>query len=602
MHIRDYLKSNKILADGSFGTFFAAKYNTDVLPESVNTKDPEQVAEIHREYINAGANLIRTNTFSSNRASLHCDEKELVRNIRSACRIALTEANKAEADLGRTVFVAGDIGPVPKPDPADAEEEHASEYQAIIDAMIQEGIRVFVFETFSDTDDILESAEYIRERLGSEAFIIAQFCVNQHGYTNRGLSGRKLIGEVMKASAIDACGFNCGVGPGSMEHVLDSIGMDVGKYISVMPNAGFPNQVANRIVFRNNIDYFVDRMNTIAEKGVDIIGGCCGTDPQYIKRLSDRLSFEQKKRCFKPPKTEQGSENTPVRDSSFWNNRSSRSGKLVTIELSPPLLADDEKLMDAANKAIKVSPDAISIPDSPSGRTRADSAMMGMKIYEETKINVIPHICCRDKNIIAHRSYLLGAYLNGIRNFLVITGDPVPTMLRQSVKSVFNFDSVGLMKLMQEMNEEYFRSDPIVYGGAINPGRRNLDVEKGRVLKKIDAGARFFVTQPVFTESEMDKVKSFYELIKERDSAVKLLCGVMPLVSRKNALFMQNEMAGIEVTDEISSLFGENMTKAEGEAVGVSIAKNVMEYMEEFVDGYCFSIPFNRVYMLDDIL
>lgn len=600
MDIREHLKSQKILADGSFGTFFAAKYNTDVLPESVNITDPHKVAEIHREYIYAGADLIRTNTFSANRISLLCDDSGLAEHVRAACRIALKEAEKAETDLGKEIFVAGDIGPVLLSDVSG--EDGGKEYEVVIDAMIAEGLRIFIFETFSDTEHIAECAGYIKEKLGSDAFVIVQFCVNQHGYTNRGISGRKLIDEILKNPAIDACGFNCGIGPGSMEHVLDGIDMNIDKYISIMPNAGFPNQVANRIVFRNNIDYFVDRMGSIADKGADIIGGCCGTDPQYIKRLCGKISFEQRGHCFQKPLHREQKADAPAADSSFWSKRGSRSGKLITIELSPPLLADDVKLMDAANKAVRMSPDAISIPDSPSGRTRADSAMMGMKIHEETNLNVIPHICCRDKNIIAHRSYLLGAYLNGIRNFLVITGDPVPTMMRQSVKSVFNFDSVGLMKLIREMNEEYFASDPIVYGGAINPGRRNLEVEKSRVLKKMDAGARFFVTQPVFTEQEMDKVKDFRELIRERDDSIKLICGVMPLVSRKNALFIQNEMTGIEVTDDITSLFGEKMTRREGEAVGVSIAKRVMEYMDPAVDGYCFSIPFNRVYMLDDIL
>ena len=221
---------------------------------------------------------------------------------------------------------------------------------------------------------------------------------------------------------------------------------------------------------------------------------------------------------------------------------------------------------------------------------------MAAKVARETDLCVMPHICCRDKNAIAIRSQLLGAYLSDIRNALVITGDPVPSMAREVVRSVFNFDSVGLMKLVQEMNREEFASDPFFVGGAINQNRLRLDVEINRVKRKMEHGATFFMTQPVFTKEEIDKIRR----IKEETGA-RILCGIMPLVSRKNALFIKNEMTGMCVTDEIVARFADGMSRSEGEAAGCAIAREMMALAADFADGYYFSIPFNRVYLLHDM-
>lgn len=209
----------------------------------------------------------------------------------------------------------------------------------------------------------------------------------------------------------------------------------------------------------------------------------------------------------------------------------------------------------------------------------------------------MPHICCRDKNAIAMRSLLLGAHINGIKNLLIITGDPVQSMVRQTVKAVFNFDSVGLMNIVKDMNEEIFTESPMFYGGAINQGKKNLEVEIQRVHKKMEAGAEFFLTQPIFSKEDADRVKR----IKEETGA-RILCGIMPLVSRRNALFMKNKIAGVPVTEELIERYPENATMEEGEAVGIAIAKEMMSYTESFVDGYYFSFPFNRVHMLEKIL
>lgn len=222
---------------------------------------------------------------------------------------------------------------------------------------------------------------------------------------------------------------------------------------------------------------------------------------------------------------------------------------------------------------------------------------MAEKVARETGMCVMPHICCRDKNAIAMRSQLLGSYINHIRNFLVITGDPVPSMVRSSIKSVFNFDSVGLMRIINDMNEDQFAEAPICYGGAINQGREKLELEIARVKKKMDAGAIFFLTQPISTLEGVERVRCI-----KQETGARILCGIMPFVSLKNATFIKNEMTGIDVSDEVLSRYREDMTREEGELAGVQLAKEIMALTDDFADGYYFSFPFNRVSMLEKIL
>ena len=222
---------------------------------------------------------------------------------------------------------------------------------------------------------------------------------------------------------------------------------------------------------------------------------------------------------------------------------------------------------------------------------------MAEKVRRATGLEVMPHICCRDKNALAMRSILMGAQINDIQNMLIITGDPIPSMARQTIKAVFHFDSVGLMNIIKEMNAETFAQRPLLYGGAINQSRKNLDSILRRVKKKQEAGASFFLSQPVFTKEDADRLRFI-----QSETGATILCGIMPLVSRKNALFMKNEIAGVNVSDAIIERYPEQATREEGEAVGIALAKEIIAMVDDFADGYYFSFPFNRVYLLPKIL
>ena len=580
--LEERLKSERLTADGAFGTYYAKKYDTGSLPELANSQAPDRVLAIHKEYIEAGAKIIRTNTFASNTVCLGQDFDEVRINIKNAVGIA------REAVKGTDVLVAADIGPIPGENMI--EKEHLEkEYADIVNVFKECGVHIFVFETFSELGFIAKAIETV----GNDGFVITQFAINQFGYSSAGFSARKLIDEAGSNPYIDACGFNCGVGPGHMKKLVQSLINRNDKYFAVLPNAGYPQVVSGRMVFAdNNAGYFAQIMHDLAEGGADIIGGC-GTTPEYISQMVLKTAdVAHVKKFFADEET---AEEKTVIDASFYKGKEGR--KLIAVELAPPLGVDDEKIMDAAFLMKESGVDVLTFPDSPSGRTRADSILMAEKVSRETGMCVMPHICCRDKNAIAMRSQLLGAHINNINNFLVITGDPIPSVVRASVKSVFNFDSVGLMNIISDMNQEQFADKPVIYGGAINQGRVNFNVELTRVKKKMEAGATFFMTQPVFTDEDISRLRQ----IKEETGA-RILCGIMPFVSLRNATFMKNEMTGINVTDEILSRYRADMTKEEGEETGIQIAKEIIAKTIDFVDGYYFSFPFNRVHMLEKII
>lgn len=592
--IRERIQQKKLLFDGAFGTYYGGKYDTKQLPELANLEAPERVREIHTEYLEAGAQILRTNTFAANSFCMDRSKEQIEETLRSGIRLAREAVAAWRARTGETkeVYIAGDIGQIPC-DVLAQKDTLCREYEEICRIFLEEGVDFFVFETFSEMEELLPAIKMI----GEQAFITVQFSVNQFGYSNAGLSARKLMQRAGTIKEIDAVGFNCGVGPSHMHRILQTLYKPADKFLTALPNAGYPQMVTGRMIFTgDNREYFVDRMQQMIALGVDMAGGCCGTTPEYIADLAAKLDFTQYPQAranAEPEKKQAGTE-----DHSFYHNKEAEGGKkLIAVELAPPAGIDDEKLMDAAHLLQRSGVDVLTFPDSPSGRTRADSILMAEKVARETGMCVMPHICCRDKNAIAMRSQLLGAYINGIHNFLVITGDPIPSMVRTTVKSVFNFDSVGLMQILADMNEEQFAQAPVSYGGAINQGRRNLEVEIGRVKKKMAAGATFFLTQPISTKESADRVRR----IKEETGA-RILCGIMPFVSLKNATFMKNEMAGIDVTDEVLARYRADMTREEGEQAGVQLAKEVITMTEDFADGYYFSFPFNRVTMLEKIL
>ena len=599
MDFHKILTSRLLVTDGAMGTYYREKYGgTSRAPELDNLADPERIGAIHREYIEAGADIIRTNSFASNVQTLCPDGSVQTRearlrtvyeNVSAACRIAKSAVKEAgcvlageeEAGRGQTVetdrekirreiCIAGDIGPLPAQRGADA------------------GIRLIWFETFPDLERILPVAEWIRSV--SDAFIMVSFSVNVFGYTQTGIGMGELLKAVKESALIDGIGFNCGIGP-----LLKR--QDMGDLIvSAVPNAGYADRIENRMVYRDNSAYFCEAMEEIAGLGVNIIGGCCGTSPSYTRKLAAAVGHRSPaKRLSDRP--EERAESEIRYDHNPFIRKLYSGEKVVIAELDPPFDGNDRKMMDAAAVLKRAGVEVITFSDSPMGKMRASSVLSAVKTAGRLQIDTMPHIACRDRNAIGIGSEILGAYMNGIRNFLFVTGDPVPSGDRGNITSVYDYHSVTLMNYVRQMNREYFAEDPVAYGGALNYGRANIDAEIRRMKKKCEAGASFFLTQPIYSDEDIEKIR----YIKSRIDT-KIICGIMPLVSYRNAMFMKNEITGIHVPDEITARYDPGMSREEAQAVGVQIAAEIAEKLADTADGYYFMVPFNRAEMIAEIM
>ncbi len=614
MNLSQFLKERVLLMDGAMGTYYRQlPGHKEELPELACISEPECIMDIHRQYLQAGADLIRTNTFAANSQVFPMlsvtERKEL---LRMGCRIAKEAVTEEAERSGRNCFAAADIGPMSRGGEQGTEEVLA-EYIEMCDVFLEEGMEIFWLETFSDTEYVPQVLSYLRKR-APEAFLTVSFCINKNGFTTSGQRAERLLFlESLKDA--DAIGFNCGIGPVHLKSVLKSCSLPKERYIIAAPNAGYTETFSDRAAFLNGASYFAEHMVQLAELGIDIIGGCCGTAPAFIKEMKKELirkeagadsakAWGDKKnnRIYvadyqnTEAKKEALADAEPQGSFNPFREKLLRGEKVIAVELDPPYDAESSKLLSHAERLQDYPVDVLTFADSPMGRSRADSVLTALHIADKTNMQVIPHVCCRDKNMIAMRSLLLGAHMNGLRNLLLVTGDPVPSDSRKLITGVFDYNSIRLMQYVSEMNEELFPEDRFFFGGALNYNFPNAEQVAERMKKKIEAGASFFLTQPIFSAADIERIA----WLKERTGA-KIIGGLLPPVSKRNALFIRNEMAGMDIPDEVLNKYHDSMTREEGEEAGARIASQIMKQLEPYVAGYYFMLPFNRVGLLERI-
>lgn len=599
MDIKNYLQNHRILSDGAMGTCYGEKYQRmDGTPELQNIRHPERIIEIHREYLQAGARLIRTNSFAANLATLAAEqqEQELTRQEKLALlaenvKAAYANAKQAAEEVNPDAFLAGDVGPVPEQGVQEP-EDIMEEYCTIADALLTAGAEIIWFETFSDFQYVLPVAEYIKEK--KDVFIMGSFCLNKYGYTRAGISAQRILEQAKESRVLDGIGFNCGIGSTHMYQILKNL--NFGELIvSVSPNSGYPDIMNDRNGYQENIAFFGENMKEIAELGVNILGGCCGTTPEYIRYLNKVIEPGMPKRDKSINMVSR--ENGIHKEANTFYRKLQGSEKPVIVELDPPHDGNCEKIIQASLLLKDAGADMLTFSDSPMGKLRADSIMTGTKIQREIELPVMPHVTCRDRNRLGMGAAFLGAHMNGIRNLLLVTGDPVPGGDRGGITPVFDFQSIKLMEYVKQMNQEYFREAPFIYGGALNYGRANLDKEIQRMQRKIEAGADFFLTQPIYSREDVERIRYVKTKVDTR-----ILCGIMPLVSYRNAGFMKNEVSGIHVPEEIVARYHKDMSRQEGEETGIQIALEIIEQLQDAADGYYFMVPFNRASMICEIM
>lgn len=593
--LKERLKTHVVLMDGAMGTYYNRLHPEEGEPEFANRNQPDFIEEIHSRYIEAGAQLIRTNTFAANEM-LFSSPEEVRECIISAVGIARNAILQSE----RPVFLAASIGPV-RATTEGMVEKAISGYRDICDCFLEQGVRIFVFETFADTDFVLRLAKYLRkkamEQYQEEVFVLSQFSVNRMGYTKYGFRMQRLVKDLEQESLLDAFGFNCGTGITHMNQLLRQVNFTKECCLSVLPNAGYEQMKSGRKLISDNPAYYAEGMKRLLMQGVNLIGGCCGTTPEFTKALAALIKENPRAVAKQIDAGGNIDEWKKERKTSVFMEKLNRGERVYVVEIDSPFDQNADRFLEAACRLKDFHVDMVTVSDSPMARPRAESYAMGIYVANQAGIPVMPHVCCRDRNLIGLRSSILGGYINGIRDMLIITGDPVARDDRNMITGVFDMNSIKLMEYVQNMNQELFSKEPIAYGGALNYAGINVDAIAMRMKKKMEAGCSYFLTQPVFSDEDISRVRE----LKEKTGA-KILVGIMPLVSLKNALFMKNELPGIDVPDEIVNRYRADMSRQEAESVAVEICVELGEKLADFADGFYFMTPFNRVGLVGTIL
>ena len=590
MNIKTALAERILLLDGALGTYYNELYPEKGEAEIAGLKFPDEIFGIHAEYIRAGADLIRTNTFAVNHL-LFPD-----RNKRDEALLsAVNTAKKASAEV-RNVGILGSIGPIRQD--ADVDRYDIEEYSEIAEVLIRAGVDGILLETFSDMSEVKQIVSSIRAKHPA-VFIMASYALNVSGYTNMGYSAQSLFND---CEYLDAVGLNCGIGSAHMERVLKSVELPQGIPVAVYPNAGYQLSLRGRRQNPDQASYFVEHLGRILKQGIRMVGGCCGTTPEHIRLLreeTDRIINDEAVDGSIPVQKKilnvSSAEEIKRSENRFYQKLQSGE-KVFVVELDSPFKSNREGFEQMVKK-IKDEADIITISDSPMAKPRADSGIMASIMHREHGVEVMPHICCRDKNIIGIRAELLALHMADIRNLLIITGDPVNKEDRQTISGVFDFNSVRLMNYIKQLNSDLLKDDPFIYGGALNYDGVGVQSIIERMKNKMNEGCSYFLTQPIYSNEDIERVK----MLRETTGA-KVICGIMPLVSYRNALFMKNEVHGINVPDEIMNLYDPEMTREEGESVALSMAVDLAKKLEDIADGYYLMTPLGRVDLIRRIL
>ena len=581
--IREYLKNNILLFDGAMGTYLTSKDRTyRNAPEAANIEKPDLIRDIHTEYLQAGSMAITTNTFGANRQNFPDDCDAI---IEKGYRLAEEAASKYNA------FVFADIGPmdigaIELPEDVD-ESEH--EYIRIAGRFLEMGASNFLFETQSIPDGIPEAARFIKEK-NPDAFIIASFAVLPDGFTRDGVFASQLAEIVGSCPFIDAFGMNCIQDAVHMKEMASRLELN-GKFLSLMPNAGYPTVLSHRVFYEGDPAFYAQSVADMANVGARILGGCCGTTPLHIKMISKCLP---RATGTEGKKTVTADETADTVTSHFWQKLTS-GGKPIAVELDPPENASLSKFMAGATKLRDAGVDILTIADCPIARARMDSSLLACKVRRELELDVIPHMTCRDRNLNATKALLLGLYAESVRNVLLVTGDPIPTAERDEVKSVYQFNSRKLTAFVSELGRQTLPGGFHIFG-ALNVNARNFDVQLKLAKEKISKGMVGFLTQPVLTDTAVQNLRRAKE---ELDAYI--LGGLIPIISERNARFMDSEVNGISVSPEIIRQY-EGKDRAQSEDLAVEITVRIAKEIEPFVDGYYIVTPFNRTSLIERIL
>ena len=582
--VRAHLARKPLLFDGGMGTYYKVKPGTEC--EQGNLLDPAGVRKVHREYLAAGAEAIKTNTFGLPRmaAARQPDWQALA-------RAGWKLAAEAAVETGAAVFA--DLGPAPDTEAAPA----GSIYTAVARCFVEQGAKNFLFETLSSDAGVLEAVQAVKAQV-PDAFVLVSFAVLPDGYTREGMYSKDLVRRMTESGIVDAVGFNCVSAPGAMRTLVQQLG-STALPLSVMPNAGYPVVTRTQVKYQGKPEYFAKELARIAAEGVRILGGCCGTTPAHIAALRAALDSLPAVEKAAPAVQVSTPEAPTVEKDDAFLRKLNAGKKVIAIELDSPKDADLTNYLAGAKRLQAAGADLLTIADCPIARARMDSSLVACRVHRELGLCTLPHMTCRDRNLNATKALLLGLYAEGVREVLAITGDPIPTAERDEVKNVYQFNSRKLAQYIVSLaGEGREMPSPMTVFGALNLNARNFEVELRRAGEKLENGMSGFLTQPVLSEQAVENLRRTRETLGER---AKILAGIMPVVSQRNAIFMENEVNGIHVAEDIMEAFA-GLDREQGEALGLEISLKMAREALPYADGFYLMTPFNRVALMERLI
>ena len=591
------LAEGVVVGDGAMGTMLYARgVFINRCFDELNLSNGALVKSVHDDYLDAGADMIETNTFGAHRFKLapHGLESQVVKINREGARIA------REAAHGRAL-VAGSIGPIGKPlQPFGniAAEEALAAYQEQVQGLVEGGVDLFILETMPSLDQAKAALQAVRSL--SPLPVIVSLTFNEDGTTFYGDRPEDVVRE-LEALSVPVIGANCSQGPQPMlETVQRMVAVAKSARISAMPNAGAPSFVDGRYVYLCTPEYMASYARRFIAAGVALVGGCCGTTPAHIKNLVRSVRMRQTERVEIEPVTPFWPKEAPqpiAREAKSALARKLQQKFVVSVEIDPPKGAEPGAIFDRAQYCKEYEVDCINVGDGPRASARMSAQAFCLLLEEKIGIDTILHYTCRDRNLLGIQSDLLGAYALGLRNILAITGDPPKLGDYPDATAVYDVDSIGLIRIMSQLNHGCDLAGKVIgpalgihIGCGADPSKPDREKELRRLEEKVRAGAEYIMTQPVYDPKTLE---TFIKSVKHLQTPI--LVGILPLYSHKNAEFLHNEVPGMSIPDDIRERMRKAGSGDQARDVGVKIAQEALLASKELAQGTYVMPPFNKV-------
>jgi methionine synthase I (cobalamin-dependent)/5,10-methylenetetrahydrofolate reductase len=604
----DYIKKSPVLCDGAMGTLLYAKgIFINRCYDELNLSQPELIRGVHHEYLQAGADIIETNTFGGNSFRL----------ARHTLANKVHDVNLAGARLAREAvksfdaWVAGSVGPLGiriEPLGKTSFQEARDVFREQIAALNEGGVDLLILETFGYLEELHQAMLAARE-VNPKLPVVAQVTIDEDGNCLDGSDTETFTARLEEWGA-DVIGCNCSVGPVAMLEAMERVRAATTLPIAAQPNAGIPRSVEGRNIYLCSPEYMASYTRKFVTAGVRLVGGCCGTTPDHIRSMKSALRVGEVRSRSIATQTSAAHtaapaalEPPPLAKRSLVGSRIGSGEFLSMVEIVPPKGTDVRKEIDGARYLKSVGVDAVNIPDSPRASARMGNQALCLLTQQSVGIETILHYTCRDRNVLCIQSDLLGAAAMGIRNLLCVTGDPPKMGNYPDATAVFDVDSIGLVNIVRNLNRgldiggnSLGAGTSFTIGVGANPGLPTMDEEIRRFEYKVEAGAEYVITQPVF---DLSLLENFLRRIEH--CRIPVVAGIWPLVSVRNAEFMKNELR-VSVPDSILDRMGSAATPEAARAEGVAIAREMLLAVREMVQGAQISAPNGRYSSAVDVL